>query len=142
MKKLFLSKLKLKDWALIIISGIAIFFFINYLISSSGYKKEIKKLETESKDIQKIRDSLYKENEKLRQESVKYIDNILKYQSRIDSISILISKKDGEIKTLMLNINNQKKEIDKTKNKIDNLIKNPVKRTGQELIDSIKEKTK
>ena len=142
MKNLFLSNLKLKDWALIVITGVAVFFFINYTISSSGYKKEIKKLESESKDIQKKRDELDKQNKDLKKEAVIYIDNIDKYQKKINYISDLISKKDIEIKNLKLNLNQQRKEIEKTKKKIDELEKTPIKRTGQELLESIKEKTK
>ena len=142
MKNLFLSNLKLKDWALIVITGVAVFFFINYTISSSGYKKEIKKLESESKDIQKKRDELDKQNKDLKKEAVIYIDNIDKYQKKINDISDLISKKDIEIKNLKLSLNQQRKEIEKTKKKIDELEKTPIKRTGQELLESIKEKTK
>ena len=142
MKNLFLSNLKLKDWALIVITGVAVFFFINYTISSSGYKKEIKRLESESKDIQKKRDELDKQNKDLKKEAVIYIDNIDKYQKKINYISDLISKKDIEIKNLKLNLNQQRKEIEKTKKKIDELEKTPIKRTGQELLESIKEKTK
>jgi chromosome segregation ATPase len=142
MKNLFLSNLKLKDWALIVITGVAVFFFINYTISSSGYKKEIKRLESESKDIQKKRDELDKQNKDLKKEAVIYIDNIDKYQKKINDISDLISKKDIEIKNLKLSLNQQRKEIEKTKKKIDELEKNPIKRTGQELLESIKEKTK
>ena len=142
MKNLFLSNLKLKDWALIVITGVAVFFFINYTISSSGYKKEIKRLESESKDIQKKRDELDKQNKDLKKEAVIYIDNIDKYQKKINDISDLISKKDIEIKNLKLSLNQQRKEIEKTKKKIDELEKTPIKRTGQELLESIKEKTK
>jgi chromosome segregation ATPase len=142
MKNLFLSNLKLKDWALIVLTGVAVFFFINYTISSSGYKKEIKILESESKDIQKKRDELDKQNKDLKKEAVIYIDNIDKYQKKINDISDLISKKDIEIKNLKLSLNQQRKEIEKTKKKIDELEKTPIKRTGQELLESIKEKTK
>lgn len=142
MKNLFLSNLKLKDWALIVLTGVAVFFFINYTISSSGYKKEIKRLESESKDIQKKRDELDKQNKDLKKEAVIYIDNIDKYQKKINDISDLISKKDIEIKNLKLSLNQQRKEIEKTKKKIDELEKTPIKRTGQELLESIKEKTK
>ena len=142
MKNLFLSNLKLKDWSLIVLTGVAVFFFINYTISSSGYKKEIKRLESESKDIQKKRDELDKQNKDLKKEAVIYIDNIDKYQKKINDISDLISKKDIEIKNLKLSLNQQRKEIEKTKKKIDELEKTPIKRTGQELLESIKEKTK
>ena len=142
MKNLFLSNLKVKDWSLIVITGVAVFFFINYTISSSGYKKEIKRLESESKDIQKKRDELDKQNKDLKKEAVIYIDNIDKYQKKINYISDLISKKDIEIKNLKLSLNQQRKEIEKTKKKIDELEKTPIKRTGQELLESIKEKTK
>ena len=142
MKNSFLTNLKLKDWALIVVSVIALFFFINFSMSSSGYKKDIKKLEKESREIQKERDLLSKQNKKLKKESISYINNISKYQYKIDSISDLIYKKDVEIKNLTLNVDKQKKEVEKTKKKIDNIEKNPIKKTGIDLIESIKEKTK
>lgn len=137
-----LNNLDLKDWALIVSVCIAIVFSINFFMSSSGYKKVIRGLEGENKNIERERDSLKTVNKRLTKEAEVYVINIEKYQNRIDSIQKLISKKDIEISKLKSTANGYKSAYEKTKKEIEKLEKEPIKRVGDDLLNSLKEKTK
>jgi len=138
----FLKKLDIKSWLLIVTSFLAIIFFIIFLTSSSGYKDKIKSLEKDNKKIEIERRNLKAENiildSKIRIDSIA----ILKFQQKIDSVQNLILSKDIEIKRLKASAFRAKQELEKTKQQIDSLINNPIKRTGDELLNSIREKTK
>jgi chromosome segregation ATPase len=138
----FFSNLKIKDWALIILVGFLIVTFVNGMMTSSGYKKQIKDIENKNDAIEEQRKSLESRNVELSKKIKNDSLIVVRYQERIDSISKLISTKDGEIKTLKRSADVARKELEKTKKEIDNLLNNPIKRTGDELINSLKEKTK
>jgi hypothetical protein len=138
----FFSNLKIKDWALIILVGFLIVTFVNGMMTSSGYKKQIKDIENKNDAIEEQRKSLESRNVELSKKIKNDSLIVVRYQERIDSLSKLISTKDGEIKTLKRSADVARKELEKTKKEIDNLLNNPIKRTGDELINSLKEKTK
>ena len=140
--KSFFSNLKIKDWALIILVGFLIVTFVNGMMTSSGYKKQIKDIENKNDAIEDQRKSLESRNVELSKKIKNDSLIVIRYQERIDSLSKLISTKDGEIKTLKRSADTARKELEKTKKEIDNLLNNPIKRTGDELINSLKEKTK
>jgi uncharacterized membrane-anchored protein YhcB (DUF1043 family) len=137
----FFANLKIKDWTLIFLSLVIITMIIIGTMSSSGYKKQIREFEKQNREIENKRSQLELHNqelsEKLFQDSLRVID----YQQKIDSLNNLIFIKDGEIKSLKVKTERTRKELEKTKKEIDNLINNPVKRTGDELLNSLKEKT-
>ena len=125
----FFKNTNIKDLALIITAALCIFLFINFMYTSSSNRKQIKELKKENKEIQNRRNILEVEILKLKSEESKYILNIDKYNQKIDSLSNLITIKDSEI------------EMEKTKQEIKKLKKTPIKRKGNELLNSIKEKT-
>jgi chaperonin cofactor prefoldin len=138
----FFSNLKIKDWALIILVGFLILTFVNGMVTSSGYKKQIKDIENKNDAIEEERKSLESRNVELSKKIKNDSLIVVRYQERIDSLSKLISTKDGEIKTLKRSADIARKELEKTKKEIDNLLNNPIKRTGDGLLNSLKEKTK
>ena len=138
----FFSNLKIKDWVLIILVGFLIVTFVNGMMTSSGYKKQIKDIENKNDAIEDQRKSLESRNVELSKKIKNDSLIVIRYQERIDSLSKLISTKDGEIKTLKRSADTARKELEKTKKEIDNILNNPIKRTGDELINSLKEKTK
>ena len=58
----FFSNLKIKDWALIILVGFLIVTFLNGMMTSSGYKKQIKDIENKNDAIEEQRKSLESKN--------------------------------------------------------------------------------
>jgi chromosome segregation ATPase len=113
-----------------------------YFFSSSGYKKDINRLEKDSKTIQHERDSLDKANKKILEEVNIHLKNIELLQVRIDSVETLIVNKNKEISKLKYNANEYRKENERIKREIEKLENNPIKRVGDDLLNSLKEKTK
>jgi len=136
----FLKNSSIKDIALLITAGLCIFLFINFMYTSGNNRKQIKELRKENKEIQNRRNILEIEILRLKSEESKYLLNIEKYGQKIDSLSHLIIIKDSEIESTKIKLRNSQKEMERTKHEIKKLKENPVKRTGNELLDSIKEK--
>jgi cell division protein FtsB len=136
----FLKNSSIKDIALLITAGLCIFLFINFMHTSGNNRKQIKELRKENKEIQNRRNILEIEILRLKSEESKYLLNIEKYGQKIDSLSHLIIIKDSEIESTKIKLRNSQKEMERTKHEIKKLKENPVKRTGNELLDSIKEK--
>jgi ribosome recycling factor len=67
---------------------------------------------------------------------------IVKYQNRIDSVAKLIVVKNAEISKLKKDVKDTEQKMKKTKEEIQKLTDNPIKRTGDSLLESIKQKTK
>jgi uncharacterized coiled-coil DUF342 family protein len=110
------------------------------MYTSGNNRKQIKELRKENKEIQNRRNILEIEILRLKSEESKYLLNIEKYGQKIDSLSHLIIIKDSEIESTKIKLRNSQKEMERTKHEIKKLKENPVKRTGNELLDSIKEK--
>lgn len=142
MVKAFFSSLKPKDWVLIALVGIIVLMFVYGMMEGSGYRKQLRDIRKENKEIEKERKSLSLRNKELSKKIEMDSISVVQYQERIDSLNILIVLKDSEIKNLKKRADIARKELEKTKREIDNLINNPIKRTGDELLNSIKEKTK
>ena len=142
MVKAFFSSLKPKDWVLIALVGIIVLMFVYGMMEGSGYRKQLRDIRKENKEIEKERKSLSLRNKELSKKIEMDSISVVKYQERIDSLNTLIVLKDSEIKNLKKRAGIARRELEKTKREIDNLINNPIKRTGDELLNSIKEKTK
>jgi predicted RNase H-like nuclease (RuvC/YqgF family) len=140
--KEFLSKLTIKDWIIITLVIICSFSIFKYLTEPTGYKKRIKDLEDDYTKIETKIDSLDKVNKKLQDESLVYISNIEKLQSKIDSTQNLIDQKDIQIEKSKSEAARSKKDFENTKNEIQKLENNPIKRVGDDLLKSLQEKSK
>lgn len=141
MVKAFFSSLKPKDWVLIALVGIIVLMFVYGMVEGSGYRKQLRDIRKENKEIEKERKSLSLRNKELNKKIEMDSISVVQYQERIDSLNTLIVLKDSEIKNLKKRADIARRELEKTKREIDNLINNPIKRTGDELLNSIKEKT-
>ena len=72
----FFHYFSFKDITLIIMTVLCIFMFISYINTSNSSKREIKRIEQESKEIQKERNRLTIENIKLKGEENKNINQV------------------------------------------------------------------
>ena len=68
--------------------------------------------------------------------------SINNYQKDIDSINVLLEKNKIDLQNALNKLKKGKEQLERTKKEIEKLEKNPIKRTGNELLNSIKEKTK
>lgn len=138
----FFLKLDLKGWFIVILTGISIILFTYIVMSPTEWRKKIRAYEGENKKLTEIRDSLDAVNKKLKKEAIKDSLNILMYQNKIDSVAKIIKIKDVEIFALKRNAKETQEIIKKTKKEIEKLTNNPIKRVGNDLLESIKKKTK
>jgi|LakMenE01Jun11ns_1017448.scaffolds.fasta_scaffold9917298_2 hypothetical protein len=142
MVKKFFTELDLKGWTIIILGGILIVMFLYLMLKPSGWRKKIKYYEKINKELQDKRDSLDKVNAELKKLAIKDSLEIVKYQNRIDSVAKLIVVKNAEISKLKKDVKDTEQKMKKTKEEIQKLTDNPIKRTGDSLLESIKQKTK
>lgn len=136
-------KLEIKDWIIIILIGFSIFFAYKWLIDGDKFlKKENERLETQITKVQSERDSIKNIIENL-EKDFKLIE------SKIHVKEMLVDSLNGEILKTKTDLTKSKKDLEKEKQKlieINRKIKElksiPVKRTGNDLLESIKQKTK
>lgn len=135
-------RLDLKSILILCLVVISILFFSLWFLKGTGYKKEFKLLEQEFKNLQHTRDSLVKVNLKLKgdfDKTQKSIDDrnrkILQIESQLNKSKAQLNKANGEL-------SRNKKDLEDTKRKIENLKKDPIKREGEDLLNSLKEKLK
>lgn len=140
--KEFFSNLDLKGWLIVILAGITIILFTYVLMSPTGWRKKIREYEKINKELQEKRDSLNQANNELKKLAVEDSLRIVMFQQRVDSVNKIIKIKDVEIKKLKKDAAEAEEIMRKTKEKIEELTNNPIKRTGSDLIESIKQKTK
>ena len=79
---------------------------------------------------------------KLKTEAEVLKQSINNYQKDIDSINVLLEKNKIDLQNALNKLKKGKEQLERTKKEIEKLEKNPIKRTGNELLNSIKEKTK
>lgn len=130
-----------KTWLILVVSGIAIFLLFFYFYDSSGHKRLIKNLEQRADELEEKREQLKQEVEFYKLEAKQDSIEAAKYQFKIDSINKVIALKDIQIQILRGDLQVQKDKKKETEKKIENLTKNPIKREGDLLIESLKEKT-
>lgn len=138
----FFSKLDLKGWFIVILTGISIVLFTYIIMSPTEWRKKIKEYEKINKELQARRDYLDEINKQLKKEAVQDSLNIVMYQSKVDSVAKLIKIKDGEIFRLKKDAKEISESMKKTKKEIEKLTDNPIKRKGNDLLESIKKKTR
>lgn len=142
MFKEFISKLDLKSIIILVLFVLCGVFFTKMMLSGSSHRKEIKELIEENKKIEKQKNQLKSDFLLLQQNFEKDSLELVRLNNQLNKINQDILKKDAELKKAKTELVNFKSSFEKTKKEIEKLEKNPIKRTGNELLESIKEKTK
>jgi hypothetical protein len=119
-----------------------IFLFSLWYFKGTDYKKEYKKLEEQYEKIQKTRDSLKVVNLKLKNDFEIRQKEINKRDSLIKLVEDRLYRTKSELKQTKKELANWESDYKETKKKLDNLKKNPVKREGDDLLNSLKKKLK
>ena len=132
--------LDLKSMIILFFAIISILFFSLWFLKGTGYKKEFKLLEKNFIKLQKTRDSIAKVNSVLKINFNKTQELILSREKKILLVEEELKK--SKIELIKSNDELKKNELTWEENKrgIQNLKKNPIKREGQELINSLQEK--
>ena len=132
--------LDLKSMIILFFAIISILFFSLWFLKGTGYKKEFKLLEKNFIKLQKTWDSIAKVNSVLKINFNKTQELILSRDKKILLVEEELKK--SKIELIKSNDELKKNELTWEENKrgIQNLKKNPIKREGQELINSLQEK--
>ena len=132
--------LDLKSMIILFFAIISILFFSLWFLKGTGYKKEFNLLEKNFIKLQKTRDSIAKVNSVLKINFNKTQELILSRDKKILLVEEELKK--SKIELIKSNDELKKNELTWEENKrgIQNLKKNPIKREGQELINSLQEK--
>lgn len=128
--------------AILVLLVTNILFFGIWFFKGSDTKDKIKLLEEKNISIERQRDSLDRVNSGLRLEFNKIQKSIDERDSKIKDIEDQLSKVKKELDIANAKVNKYKKDLDETKRNIENLKRNPIKREGDDLINSLKEKLK
>jgi septation ring formation regulator EzrA len=133
-------RLDIKSIALLVLSSACILFFGMWFFKGSDYKDKIKALEIENKKIESVRDSLKLANASLKLDFDKKQSEISKRDQKIKLIEFEIEKAKKDLKVATAQVEADKRSLKETKDKIEKLKKDPIKREGDELLNSLKEK--
>ena len=135
-------KLDVKSWLIVVLLGFSLFFFYMWYFRGPSTKDDIKSLKSDIIRIQKERDSLANARVILQKDF-----DILKNQDSLRSVEI--SNLDNNLITMQSQLDKTKSDFDKVRKDFEdsqlkfNQLKNtPPNRTGNDLINSIKNKTK
>jgi len=124
---------------LFLIAGI---FFTQWYFGGENHRKERISLEKQNKELQKQKEDLVKDFDKLQKRFEKDSTDLEKIKIEIKYLDIKLKDKDAQISKANKDLKDFKTSMLKTKSEIQGLKDNPIKRTGDNLLESIKEKTK
>lgn len=141
LKTTFVTNLDLKSILIIILFIISGVFFTKYMLEGNSNRKERIELEKKNQQLEKEKRKLEKKYEDL---TIKFeIDSIqlLKLQSDYEKINEELNLVNSNLEKKKVELKNYIKKLEETKRKIQDFEKNPPNRTGNDLIESIKQKT-
>ena len=133
-------KLDIKTILILFLLICCTLFFSLWYLRGTGYKKEFKQLDKKYKELQHTRDSLNLINLKLKSDFNKIQKDVDDRNKIISNIEIELKKSKSDLDKANFKLSNNERELEEIKNKINKLKKVPIKREGEELIKSLKEK--
>ncbi len=136
-------KLDIKSWIIIVLLGISIIFVgMWYFKGDDASKQKVKELETEIEQIKK---------EKAQHDAkIKSLQNIQKELEATIAVKTQLVEDLAKSNIVLANqvayaqkgLDDSRKKLKETEAKISELLKNPIKRDGDDLLNSLKNKTK
>jgi chromosome segregation ATPase len=128
--------------SLILLGILAISLFLNVRSCTKIDKDKYKHLEDVNKSLQCSRDSLIRINKSLKRDFSSLQDSIDKRNVLIFKLKVDLLKSDKRLKSANDEVNRLQKEKKDTDKKIEDLLKNPIRRNDDDLINSLKNKLK
>jgi chromosome segregation ATPase len=137
-----MMKLDIKSITIGILFLISLTLATLWYFSSDGYKKEVRKLKAENRKIEGERKSIMNDYVILKSELDRKMVEIETLKSRGDSLNGEILKKEIEIQKGLEEISKVRAKWIRNKKEVDKLKNNPIRREGNDLLESIRQKTK
>jgi chromosome segregation ATPase len=128
--------------SLILLGILVISLFLNVRSCTKIDKDKYKHLEDANKSLQSSRDSLIRINKSLKKEFSSLQDSIDKRDVIIFKLRGDLLQSDKRLKSANDEVNRLQKEKKDTDKKIEDLLKNPIRRNDDDLINSLKNKVK
>ncbi|CAG7580277.1 MAG: putative outer capsid protein [uncultured marine phage] len=139
--KSFFKKLDMKSWMILILLALTLVFgFKWYFSGDAGSKERIEQLEKENEQLSDERADNIKLINILEIEVTNLEKVIETKEEIIDSLDVMVGIQDQKIAESKRELYKMRKEIEEKKEKIEELKKNPFKRTGNDLLNSLKNK--
>jgi peptidoglycan hydrolase CwlO-like protein len=136
----------MKDFKMISIYVLTTLFLFSLFLNIRSCTKiddtKYDKLHQDNINLQKIRDSLVKANSKLKSEYKTIQDRIDEREKTIDKLKNDLDISKEKVKQATDKANRLAKEKLEADRKIDELLKNPIRRNDDDLIESLKNKLK
>lgn len=136
-------KIDIKSILILCLLGFGLIFFYRWYFSDSdGYKKEVDRLRKENQSIIKKRDSIDVHLVGLQNEfsRLKQTDSVLQIKLRGMESEVQYAKNKANISKLELD--KLRVELESTRKQIEDLKNKPANRTDEDLLNSLKNKTK
>lgn len=136
-------KLDIKSILILVFLGISIFFGLKWFWSGDSASKErVKQLEKEYKLLEEQKKAVDIEivTWRAKSDSLKKLD--LKLQAEITKQELLTKKAELDAQKSKANLDKMRQDLAETKSKIEEIKNNPPNRTGDALLESLKNKTK
>lgn len=128
--------------SLILLGILVISLFLNVRSCTKIDKDKYNHLEDANKNLQCSRDSLIKINKSLKKDFSSLQDSIDKRNVLIFKLRVDLLQSDKRLKSANDEVNRLQKEKSDTDRKISDLLKNPIRRNDDDLINSLKNKLK
>lgn len=119
-----------------------IFFGTMWYLQGSDYKKKLKEADIRIEAIEKVRDSLKIANKKLETDYFDIQKSITDRENKIKSVEKELAIVKKSLDSALLQVSQNQKRLEDSKKRIQKLRDNPIKRDGEDLINSLKEKLK
>lgn len=133
--------LDLKSIMILVLLGFSIIFFGMWYFRGSD-KDKVKVLENEIEQIQIKRDSLRRANDVLNVDLIRIQNDIKAKDYILSIIRIKLSEAENKLTSANSRLSDVEKMLRDSKKRVLELEKNPIRREGDELINSLKEKLK
>lgn len=133
--------LDLKSIIILVLLGVSIVFFGMWFFRGSD-KDKVRDMENQIKLIQNQRDSLKNVNNILAIDFLKIQKEINDRDSLIKMIEIKLSDAEKRLNSANSKLSDTEKRLKRSKKMVEELEKTPIKRDGDDLINSLKEKLK
>lgn len=135
-----LSEIDFKTLSIILLLIMSLILGFGWLHTDTSSKKLIDKIEKDNKEIQIEKEKLLKEIKDLDTNIEKVEKDIQKKDDKIKKLEISLKEYDRKLSYSNSELKKEKMKRSETVKKIEEIEKNPIKKEGNNLIESLKEK--